>query len=214
MALNTARTPAYANRYISNAATRLPPCHQATCIPLHHPAHQGLACASLLRTSAPSLSSPRGVLTWHCAKPMGAALQSDPGVWCAATTLCALHYIACSLSIWVTQTFGGVKRVTLPFSGDPLSSSGGCCCKSKQLAVALLSVSHSRNTCSGARTDLVLFTATANVSIVSLNLSLMINQVGFYQVCCPCRIPTVPASHDPGLDSRDPRAVPSVESGS
>ena len=30
--------------------------------------------------------------------------------------------------------------------------------------------------------DLVLFTATANVSIVALNLSLMINQVGFYQV--------------------------------
>ena len=34
--------------------------------------------------------------------------------------------------------------------------------------------------------DLVLFTATANVSIVSLNLSLMINQVGFYQVGWPC----------------------------
>lgn len=30
--------------------------------------------------------------------------------------------------------------------------------------------------------DLLLFTATANLSIVSLNLSLMINRVGFYQV--------------------------------
>ena len=39
---------------------------------------------------------------------------------------------------------------------------------------------------SAACADLVLFTATANVSIVSLNLSLMINQVGFYQVGCPC----------------------------
>ena len=35
--------------------------------------------------------------------------------------------------------------------------------------------------------DLLLFTATANLSIVSLNLSLMLNRVGFYQVCC--RIP-------------------------
>jgi hypothetical protein len=30
--------------------------------------------------------------------------------------------------------------------------------------------------------DLILFTATANLSIVSLNLSLMLNKVGFYQV--------------------------------
>ena len=32
--------------------------------------------------------------------------------------------------------------------------------------------------------DLLLFTATANLSIVSLNLSLMLNRVGFYQACC------------------------------
>ena len=31
--------------------------------------------------------------------------------------------------------------------------------------------------------DLLLFTATANLSIVSLNLSLMLNRVGFYQAC-------------------------------
>ena len=61
----------------------------------------------------------RGVLAWHCTKLRGATLQADLGVCRAATTLCALHYIACSVSIWVTQTFGGVKRVTLPFSGDP-----------------------------------------------------------------------------------------------
>ena len=30
--------------------------------------------------------------------------------------------------------------------------------------------------------DLILFTATADLSIVSLNLSLMLNNVGFYQV--------------------------------
>ena len=32
--------------------------------------------------------------------------------------------------------------------------------------------------------DLLLFTATANLSIVSLNLSLMLNRVGFYQARC------------------------------
>lgn len=31
-------------------------------------------------------------------------------------------------------------------------------------------------------TDLVLFTVTANLSIVSLNMSLMLNPVAFYQV--------------------------------
>ena len=104
----------------------------------------------------------------------------------AATTLCALHYIACSVSIWVTQTFGGVKRVTLPFSGDPVLHRRFTCCKYN--APKCLSHIHRPN--STACADLVLFTATANVSIVSLNLSLMINQVGFYQVSCPClRVP-------------------------
>ncbi|KAK9918349.1 hypothetical protein WJX75_003397 [Coccomyxa subellipsoidea] len=72
-----------------------------------------------------------------------------------ATTLCALHYMACSISIWITQALGGVKKVTLPF------------------------------------TDLVLFTATANMSIVSLNLSLMINRVGFYQIAKLLIVPFV-----------------------
>ena len=35
------------------------------------------------------------------------------------------------------------------------------------------------------RADLILFTATANTSIVTLNLSLMLNKVGFYQVTQP-----------------------------
>ncbi|CAK0784935.1 hypothetical protein CVIRNUC_008140 [Coccomyxa viridis] len=72
-----------------------------------------------------------------------------------ATTLCALHYMACSVSIWTTQALGGVKKVTLPFA------------------------------------DLLLFTATANLSIVSLNLSLMLNRVGFYQIAKLLIIPFV-----------------------
>ena len=34
--------------------------------------------------------------------------------------------------------------------------------------------------------DLMIFVATANTSIISLNLSLMLNKVGFYQVRCCC----------------------------
>ncbi len=34
----------------------------------------------------------------------------------------------------------------------------------------------------GVLADLALFTATANTSIVTLNLSLLLNKVGFYQV--------------------------------
>lgn len=40
----------------------------------------------------------------------------------AATTLCALHYIACSLSIWATQSMGYVKKVSLPMKGKLRSS--------------------------------------------------------------------------------------------
>ena len=35
-----------------------------------------------------------------------------------ATTLCALHYMACSISIWITQAVGGIKKVSLPFTGE------------------------------------------------------------------------------------------------
>ena len=42
--------------------------------------------------------------------------SSAPGSH-AATTLCAFHYLVCSLSIWATQSMGGVKRVTLPLRG-------------------------------------------------------------------------------------------------
>ncbi|KAK9806341.1 hypothetical protein WJX72_010712 [[Myrmecia] bisecta] len=72
-----------------------------------------------------------------------------------ATTLCALHYLVCSIAIWATQAFGGAKKVSLPPK------------------------------------DLLLFTATANMSIVTLNLSLMINSVGFYQIAKLLIIPFV-----------------------
>ncbi|KAL3132232.1 hypothetical protein ABBQ32_008821 [Trebouxia sp. C0010 RCD-2024] len=72
-----------------------------------------------------------------------------------ATTLCALHYMACTVSIWMTRALGGVKYAKLPFK------------------------------------DLVLFTATANVSVVCLNLSLMFNPVSLYQIAKLLIVPFV-----------------------
>lgn len=72
-----------------------------------------------------------------------------------ATTLCAFHYIVCTLSIWLTQAMGGIKAVKLPVN------------------------------------DLALFTVTANLSIVCLNLSLMLNPVSLYQIAKLLIIPFV-----------------------
>lgn len=83
-------------------------------------------------------------------------LMSDSGLgFHYATTLCAMHYLVCTVSMWTSQGMGLVKRVEIPFA------------------------------------DLVLFTVTANASIVSLNLSLMINSVGFYQIAKLLIIPFV-----------------------
>ena len=57
--------------------------------------------------------------------------------------------------------------------------------KSKLRAETNLSPRHERYCCSESlfvAADLVVFTLTANTSIVTLNLSLMLNSVGFYQV--------------------------------
>ena len=40
---------------------------------------------------------------------------------CAATTLCAFHYIVCTLSIWLTQAMGGIKAVKLPVNGEQVT---------------------------------------------------------------------------------------------
>lgn len=63
-----------------------------------------------------------------------------------ATTLCALHFLACAGSLGVMQLLGVTESRTVPW------------------------------------TDKLIFAAAANISIASLNLSLMINTVGFYQI--------------------------------
>lgn len=72
-----------------------------------------------------------------------------------ATTLCALHYLACTASTLALNAAAGTKRVRMP------------------------------------SLDLLLFTLTADASIVSLNLSLMLNPVGYYQVAKLLIIPFV-----------------------
>lgn len=72
-----------------------------------------------------------------------------------ATTLTAFHFLVCSISIWVTQGLGFIKKTTMP------------------------------------KRDLALFTVVADLSILTLNLSLMVNTVSFYQIAKLLIIPFV-----------------------
>lgn len=45
---------------------------------------------------------------------------TEPDLYVAATTLSALHYVACSLSVWSVQVLGGVTRVALSTTGISL----------------------------------------------------------------------------------------------
>ena len=40
----------------------------------------------------------------------------------AATTLCALHYLACSLGVYASQRLGYLKKAELPVQGKPIHS--------------------------------------------------------------------------------------------
>lgn len=72
-----------------------------------------------------------------------------------ATTLTALHFLVCSISIWFSQKAGMIKHTTMPLK------------------------------------DLMLFTVIADISILTLNLSLMLNTVSFYQIAKLLIIPFV-----------------------
>ncbi|KAF6252616.1 triose-phosphate transporter family-domain-containing protein [Scenedesmus sp. NREL 46B-D3] len=63
-----------------------------------------------------------------------------------ATTLCALHFVACAGSIWVAQNLGFAAKARIPVK------------------------------------DALKFAVVASISIASLNLSLLVNSIGFYQV--------------------------------
>lgn len=85
-----------------------------------------------------------------------------------ATTLCALHYLACAAS---TAALNATR------ASAAAAAAGGTSTPSAPRTLP--------------RRDLAIFTATANASIVSLNLSLMLNKVGFYQVAKLLIIPFV-----------------------
>ncbi|KAF8068203.1 URGT3 [Scenedesmus sp. PABB004] len=72
-----------------------------------------------------------------------------------ATTLCALHFLACAAAVWAAQAAGLAARASIP-----------------------------------AR-DALRFAAVASVSVASLNLSLLVNSVGAYQVAKLLIIPCV-----------------------
>lgn len=72
-----------------------------------------------------------------------------------ATTLTALHFLVCTVAIWIVQVLGYLKPATMPGK------------------------------------DLVLFTVVADISILTLNLSLMLNTVSFYQIAKLLIIPFV-----------------------
>jgi len=72
-----------------------------------------------------------------------------------ATTLTALHFLVCTLSIWAIQHMGYIRKTTMP------------------------------------KQDLWIFTFIADISILTLNLSLMLNTVSFYQIAKLLIIPFV-----------------------
>ncbi len=94
--------------------------------------------------------------------------------------------------MWVSIHAGVVKYVEMPFAGTVVVFITKCCIvgwvghtDTHLASHPIMESSPSLVTFSRIITvpDLVLFTVTANLSIVSLNMSLMLNPVAFYQVC-------------------------------
>jgi hypothetical protein len=90
----------------------------------------------------------------------------------AATTLCAFHYITCAVAMWVAEHLGLSKPVKVPIKGTSPAYSD-----TPRNPLIHRNVS-----------DLMVFVVTSSISIGSLNLSLMLNSVGFYQVTRSCDV--------------------------
>lgn len=109
-----------------------------------------------------------------------------------ATQLCALHFFASALAVRAAERFGFSTPARIPFRGVlyepcltadkafknrrprrrlPFRSAAGC---------PLMSFSRPA---SRFHSDTLFFSIIAGTSISSLNLSLLVNSVGFYQVC-------------------------------
>ncbi len=93
-----------------------------------------------------------------------------------ATTLCGLHFF-CTAFINLC-----VKREKTSAGGEASSSQTG-------LSEKLMETE--QQTQKLPLKDLVFYVVVANMSIIGLNVSLMLNTIGFYQVCKLAQIPTM-----------------------
>jgi hypothetical protein len=87
----------------------------------------------------------------------------------AATTLCGFHYITTAMAMWGAEHLGVSKPAHIPLRGTQPS------------AAAASPLAHTPNAWL-AIADLAGLVVASSVSLASLNLSLMLNSVGFYQV--------------------------------
>ena len=94
-----------------------------------------------------------------------------------ATTLCGLHFF-CTAFINLC-----VKREK--------SSAGGGEASSSQTGLSEKLMETEQQTQKLPLKDLVFYVVVANMSIIGLNVSLMLNTIGFYQVCKLAQIPTM-----------------------
>lgn len=92
----------------------------------------------------------------------------------AATTLCAFHFLSAAFSVKLSQVLGWSRAAHLPWRSK-------YCSFSKQQLHCSLEISSIM-----VLTGTLYFALVANVSIASLNLSLLVNSVGFYQVRPTC----------------------------
>jgi hypothetical protein len=130
-------------------------------------------------------------------------------IFCAATTLCAFHFLSAAACVKLSQVLGWTQSAHMPWRGEAP-------CNCQQLVVNVNQVSTCLKcpcwdgtytqpytayiepyplrqlklccTASSFLSAVVLyFAVVADVSIASLNLSLLVNSVGFYQVsACAC----------------------------
>jgi len=100
-----------------------------------------------------------------------------------ATTLCGLHFFCTAfINLCVKRDKGG--------GGASSSDSGASSASQTGLSEKLMESEQPQQQRLPLK-DLVFYVVVANMSIIGLNVSLMLNTIGFYQVCKLAQIPTM-----------------------
>lgn len=100
-----------------------------------------------------------------------------------ATTLCGLHFFCTAfINLCVKRDKGG--------GGASSSDSGASSASQAGLSEKLMESEQPQQQRLPLK-DLVFYVVVANMSIIGLNVSLMLNTIGFYQVCKLAQIPTM-----------------------